>query len=121
MTATTDIQAQIMKTLRLQLDFLADPLWRDIWDVDRNEGVTGIPAVDNDDKLSELDSEIQSLYSSYYEFDSHGQACWFDKDRQKADKDKMLALLDSLNTRLSEVNDGSFRVEDEITPYYSGL
>lgn len=110
-----------MKTLKLQLDFLAGPLWKDVWDVDKNTVTTGIPAVDGDERLSELDAEIQALFNSYYEFDSHDQACWFDEDRQKADKDKMLALLASLNQRLAEINDGSFVVDDELTAYYSAL
>ncbi len=110
-----------MKTLRLQLDFLAGPLWKDVWDVEKNTVTTGIPVVDDDEKLAELDAEIQELFSSYYEFDSHDQACWFDENRQKADKDKMLALLESLNQRLAEVNDGSFVVVDELTAYYSAL
>ena len=110
-----------MKTLKLQLDFLAGPLWKDVWDVDKNIVTTGIPAVDGDERLAELDAEIQALFSSYYEFDSHDQACWFDEDRQKADKDRMVALLEKLNQRLAEVNDGSFDVDDELTAYYSAL
>ena len=110
-----------MKRIKLQLDFLAGPLWKDVWDVEKNAETTGIPVVDDDEKLAELDAEIQALFSSYYEFDSHGQACWFDEGRQKADKDKMLALLACLNQRLAEINDGSFVVVDELTGYYSAL
>lgn len=110
-----------MKTLKLQLDFLAGPLWKDVWDVEKNTVTTGISAVDSDERLAELDAEIQALFSSYYEFDSHDQACWFDEDRQKADRDKMLTLLACLNQRLAEVNDGSFVVDDELTAYYSAL
>ena len=110
-----------MMTLKLQLDFLGGPLWKDVWDVEKNELTTGIPVVDDDERLAELDAEIQDLFCSYYEFDSHGQACWFDEDRQKADKDKMLALLSKLKERLEEVNDGSFVVDDELTDYYSAL
>ncbi|MGI6217768.1 MAG: hypothetical protein ACOYIK_09180, partial [Coriobacteriales bacterium] len=89
-----------MMTLKLQLDFLGGPLWKDVWDEEKNELTTGIPVVDDDERLAELDAEIQDLFISYYEFDSHGQACWFDEDRQKADKDKMLALLSKLKERL---------------------
>lgn len=110
-----------MKTLKLQLDFLAGPLWKDVWDVEKNSETTGIPVVDNDEKLAELNSEIQGLYSSYYEFDSHDQPCWFNKSQERADKNKMLALLENLNKRLAELNDGSFVVDDELTPYYSAL
>ena len=111
----------MMKRIKLQLDFLAGPLWKDVWDVEKNAETTGVPVVDGDEQLAELDAEIQALFISYYEFDSHGQACWFDEDRQKADKDKMLALLARLNQRLAEINDGSFVVDDELTGYYSAL
>ena len=110
-----------MKTLKLQLDFLAGPLWKDVWDATRNTETTGIPVVDGDPELAELDSKIQTLYSSYYEFDSHGQACWFNEEQEIADKEKMLALLASLNKRLDELNDGSFVVDDELTAYFSSL
>lgn len=52
----------------------------------------------------------------YYEFDSHGEACWFNKEQQKKDKPKMLQLLSKLKKRLNEINDGSFEIEDLITP-----
>ena len=49
-----------------------------------------IPAIDNDAALQALDDQIGELYSSYYEFDSHGQACWFNEEQKKADKPLML-------------------------------
>lgn len=57
----------------------------------------------------------------YYEFDSHGEACWFNKEQQKKDKPKMLQLLSKLKKRLNEINDGSFEIEDLITPEYEDL
>ena len=48
------------------------------------------------------------MFSSYYEFDSHGQACWFNSEQEKADKEIMLDLITHLISRLNEINDGSF-------------
>ena len=64
---------------------------------------------------------MADMYSSYYEFDSHGVACWFNKEQQIKDKLKMLELLSKLKARLNEINDGSFEIEDLITPEYEKL
>lgn len=101
-----------MEKIRLMLDFLSGPIWNDYFDSETKKEVTGIEIIDNDEPLQALNQEIQDLYSSYYEFNSHGMACWFDEEREKADKEKMLDLLKRLNERLAELNDGSFVVED---------
>ena len=33
-----------------------------------------------------LDEELGDMYSSYYEFNSHDRACWFDEERERRDK-----------------------------------
>lgn len=99
--------------VRIQLDFLQGPIW--ISDVETGQPMTGIDIIDNDEKLRKINYEISTLYSSYYEFDSHEQACWFNKEQEKKDKSKMLSLLKQLIDRLSELNDGSFIVEDYET------
>lgn len=58
---------------------------------------TGILVVDNDVALQVLDDQICELYSSYYELDSHDQACWFNEEQEKADKPLILELLGKLN------------------------
>ena len=47
--------------------------------------------------------------------------CWFNAEQQKADKNKMLSLINQLKLRLQEINDGSFEIEDLITPFYDKL
>ena len=42
-------------------------------------------------------------------------SCYFDKNQERADKEKMLSLLNRLNNRLNEINDGSFIVDDRET------
>ena len=99
--------------VKIQLDFLQGPIW--ISDVETGQPMTGIDIIDNDEKLRKINYEISNLYSSYYEFDSHDQACWFNEEQEKKDKEKMISLLKQLIDRLNELNDGSFLVEDYET------
>ena len=99
--------------VRIKLDFLQGPIW--ISDVETGQPMTGIDIIDNDEKLRKINYEISTLYSSYYEFDSHDQACWFNEEQEKKDKEKMISLLKQLIDRLNEINDGSFVVEDYET------
>ena len=99
--------------VKIQLDFLQGPIW--ISDVETGQPMTGIDIIDNDEKLRKINYEISTLYSSYYEFDSHDQACWFNEEQEKKDKEKMISLLKKLIDRLNEINDGSFVVEDYET------
>lgn len=77
--------------------------------------------IDEDKILSKLNEETENLYNSYYEFDSHDSPCWFNKDLEKATKDKMLNLINKINKRLAELNDGSFKIEDYETQYLLNL
>ena len=108
-----------MRTLKISLDFLAGPLWKDEF-ID-GETRTGIPVIDNDAALRALDDRICEPYSSCYEFDSHDQACWFNEEQEKDDKPLMLELLSRLNARIAELNDGSFVVDDQETPRIEAL
>ncbi len=102
-----------MKTLRIMLDFGNGPIWKDCVDPVTFESRTGIPVVDGDAEVWAIDQEMQRMFSSYYEFDSHDMACWFNEEQAKSDKEKMLALLRRLLKRLEEINDGSFVVDDQ--------
>lgn len=104
-----------MKTLRIMLDFISGPLWKDVFDTKAKELVTGIDIVDNDKYLQQLNEEIQALYSSYYKINYRDQPVYFDKDQEKANKEKMLVLLEKLIDRINEINDGSFMIDDRET------
>ncbi|MEE0664495.1 MAG: hypothetical protein UDC04_08415 [Collinsella bouchesdurhonensis] len=82
---------------------------------------TGIPAIGNDKALQTLNDQICKLYSPYYEFDSHDLPCWFNEEKEKADKPRMLGPLGKLNTRIAELNDGSFVVDDQEMPRIEAL
>ena len=90
----------------------------DAW---RYHSALPVIVIDNDAALQDLDDQICELYSSYYEFDSHVQFCWFNEEQEKADKPLMLELLGRLNARIAELNDGSFVVDDQETPRVEAL
>lgn len=108
-----------MKTVRIELDCFQGPIWMS--NPNTGEPKTGIPLIDKDPALKEISYEIQDMFFGYYEFDSHDQPCWFNEEKEKADKQKMLELLGKLNARLAEINDGSFTVEDLETPRVQAL
>lgn len=45
-------------------------------------------------------------------FDSHNEPCWYNHEKEKAEKDVMIELISKIKSRLNEINDGSFVVED---------
>lgn len=110
-----------MKELRIMLDFISGPIWKDIYDTKKKELVTGIDVVDNDECVQKINDEIQNLYSSYYKIDYNDEPVYFDKEQEKKDKYKMLALLEKLKKRLYEINDGSFEIDDRETKRVKNL
>lgn len=110
-----------MKTITLELDYLIGPIMKDIYDESLNQLITDIPVIDNDDVLNELNSEISNLYSDCYEFDSHDKGCYFNKETLRANKETLIKLMDKLNKRLNEINDGSFNVKDLATPFLESI
>lgn len=104
-----------MKKLIIMLDFISDPLWKDIYDTKKKELATGIDVVDDDKYIQNLNDEISYLYSSYYKINYNDEPVYFDKDQEKKDKYKMLHLLGKLMKRLDEVNDGSLEIDDRET------
>lgn len=108
-----------MTTVRLQLDYLQGAIW--VSDIQTGEPMTGLAVIDRDEIIRELNFEMADMYLSYYEFDCNAQVFRFNKQKQKKDKKKMLMLLDNLKARLYEINDGSFEIEDLITPEYVNL
>lgn len=107
------------KTIIIQLDFQQGPIW--ISDIETGEPLTGADIVDNDEIVRELNLAIQNMYRSYYEFDTHDSACWFNYDKEKSEKYQMLSLINKLIDRLNKINDGSFIVEDRETDRIKAL
>lgn len=105
--------------LKIQLDYLQGPIW--ISDVETGEPLTGIEVVDNDPILKGLNFKAGQMFSAYYEFASHDVPCWFNHEKEKAEKDIMLDLITQIIARLNEINDGSFVVEDYETERLKSL
>lgn len=101
-----------MATIKLELDFLIGPIVKDVFDANKNELVTGIDVVDNDEVVDELNNKIMSLYSSFYSFDK--DSCSFDIDVAKEHKTELVELVKQLLERLNFINDGSFEIDNQI-------
>lgn len=101
--------------VRIMLDFGEGPIWTKYYDESTNRLLTGIDVVDNDDELWILNGKIQDLYSSFYKINYKDEPVYFDKEQEKADKEKMLVMLEKLKNRLKEINDGSFEIDDRET------
>ena len=99
--------------ITIKLDYLQGPIW--ISDMETGEPLTGINLIDDDVILCDLNHKVAQLYNSYYEFDSHNQACWFNAEKEAAERRVMLDLISQLLARLEEVNDGSFEVRDYVS------
>ena len=95
------------------LDFLQGPIWTS--DAENGKPQTGISIIDENENIRELNFKIQDMYNGYYEFNSHNQPCWFNKEQEKADKEKMLAMIAELIEMLNKINDGSFVIDDQET------
>jgi hypothetical protein len=86
-----------------------------LWVCDEDGISTNYDYIDKDLELIKLNEETRKLFDSYYEFDYNDQACWFNEELERKTKDKMLELIQRIKNRLSELNDGSFIVEDYET------
>lgn len=103
-----------MLTVKIMNEFLHSPIWT------YEDGiVTDDPSViSNDQEIQTLAKQVEEIYSSYYEFDSHDEACWFNKEKEYADRFLMHDLLVKITDRLGVINDGSFVVEPIATEVY---
>lgn len=107
-----------MYTIKIMNEFIHSP----IWTYDEDGAITeNLPLIENDVKLQKLCDEAADMFSGYYEFDSHDLPCWFNHEQEKKDKDIMLDLIQKILSRLNEINDGSFVVEDHETERLNGL
>ena len=107
-----------MITVRLMNEFMHGPVWA----CEHGTGIEidGFPLVLEDPVVSKLNVELGEMFDSYFCFDDD-ESCAFDEAKQREDKDKTLALLAELNSRLAEINDGTFEVEDLETPHVLAL
>ena len=106
-----------MFTVKIMNEFIHSPLW--IYDED---SIIDEPEfIANDARLQDLCNKVENMFSSYYEFDSHKDPCWFNHEKEKAEKNIMLKLISCIKERLAEINDGNFVVEDLETERLKNL
>lgn len=104
-----------MKKIRIKLDFTAGPIWTEYYDEETDTESTGVDVVDKDEELKKIAEKISNMFNSYYIIDEK-EGVSFNYEQERKDKKLMLDLLNQLNKRLNEINDGSFTVVDEETP-----
>ena len=107
------------QVIRIRLDYLQGPIWMS--DIDTGEPLTGIEVIDNDLEIREPNRRAGQMFSSYYEFDTHDVPCWFNHEKEIAEKEIMLDLITQIIARLNEINDGSFVIEDFETERLKAL
>ena len=97
-----------MITVRIMSEFLRSPVW--IYE----DGIVtdDLPIVNNDAIIQDLCDRASEMFTGYYEFDTHDVPCWFNHEKERAEKDIMLDLIAQIVARLNEINDGSFVIED---------
>ena len=107
-----------MFTVKIMNEFIHSPIW--VYDDDAD--IIDEPTIiANDKKLQDLCSQAEDMFSSYYEFDSHDEPCWFNHEKEKVEKNIMLELITHIKERLNEINDGSYTVEDLETERLENL
>ncbi len=107
-----------MYTVKIMLDFLHGPIW--VYS-SNDVPLLNPPELFKDPILVNLNEQAENMFSSYYEFNSHGVACWFNEEKEKEEKEIMLDLITRIIARLNEINDGSFVVEDYVSEYLKNL
>lgn len=100
--------------IELKLDFGQGPIWISYFE--DGTPCTGVDIIDNDVELRKINYQISHMYTSYYEFGEGGYPVAFNEEKRQEERPKMLELMNELNKRLNEINDGSFEVVDYITP-----
>ncbi len=115
-----------MLKIRLMNEYLHGPIW-----VLNSEGISvwKCPIVEQDHILRELNKRAMEMFNSYYEFNSHDLSakngrnapCWFNAEKEKAEKDSMLNLISQIKDRLEEIDDGNFIIEDLETERLKNL
>ena len=80
----------IMKTIKLELDFLIGPIVKDVFSVSQNKLITGVDLIDNNISINELNEKISALHSSFYDFDSEDGPCVFIVELAKENKGQLV-------------------------------
>ncbi len=110
-----------MKKVKLMFDFGEGPIWNEYFDEESMKASTGIEEIDNNEDIQKLNQELQDIYSSYYEQDSHDMPMWFNKEKQIKDKEMVLNKLSILKEMIYDVTNHQIEIEDEVSKEYEKL
>ena len=102
-----------MYTVKMYNDYCHGPIW--IYDEEGRPSRYSL--IDDDIYLQELNEEGRELNDSFLNFHT-GE---FSYEKEKANKDKMLSIIQKILKRLNEINDGSFVIEDYLTKNLENL
>jgi len=67
--------------LKIGLDYMNGPIWKDTFDVEKGEMCTGIDIIDANAEINSLIDSIQEIYNSLYEFDVNEKAVIFNRKK----------------------------------------
>ncbi|GET14726.1 hypothetical protein SN4111_09880 [Ligilactobacillus agilis] len=107
-----------MQKIKLMFEFMHGPIWPS--DPFTGQPMTDIKLVDNDPDLKSWNTRCSELWDECYEFNSHEQACYFNKVTLANHKQELVDLLVNIKQRLAELNHGEFILEDQVTDYLNG-
>ena len=110
-----------MKKVKLIFDFGEGPIWNEYFDEKSLKTTTGIDEIDNNKDIQKLNQELQDIYSSYYEQDSHDMPMWFNKEKQIKDKEEVLKKLSLLKEMIYSATNHQVEIEDEASKEYEEL
>ncbi|MBQ7990339.1 MAG: hypothetical protein IJ251_04740 [Oscillospiraceae bacterium] len=103
-----------MKTLKLELDFMNGPVWKGHYDIESGNMDTGLPVVDSDVIVQELNEHIQNSYNSCYDFPPNGGSV-FNEQKWNELRPDLIPSFSELLKRLDVINDGTFELEDNLS------
>lgn len=99
------------KELKIKFDFDHGPLWKDIYDSNKKEWITGIDVIDQDDTINELNDAAEKEYASLYVFDDCGIP-HFDEVSYQNKKAELRSLVSRIIERSEFLNDGSYTTKN---------
>lgn len=106
-----------MVVIKIMNEFLHSP----IWTYEDGIATDDLQIIEADKILQNYCKQVSDMFADYYEFNSHNQPCWFNNEKEKVEKEVMLDLIAQIVSRLNEINDGSFVIEDLETDRLKAL
>ena len=100
------------KKIKIQFDYSNGPLWKDKVNTKTGELKTGIPCIDNDREIQELNDKAAKMYDSLYSVENG-----FDSEEFEKIKPELRGLVERIIRRLLVLNDGTFEIENKTDLY----